>query len=322
VERDLPAGHGEAPRTWCWAADVVVVCALCLAQPLLVDPDLLVRYLGWVASVASFAVVALQWHLAPVPAAVSTVAVCVAFTVGAAAAPEVSIGQALAAGGVWFVVEAVLSRLLWRLVGHGGRVADRLMSEQFEQEREAVLAAARRADQRAHWATVHDTSASTLLMVGLGEVRGDEDWLADQVRHDITALRSDLEPDGTTLDVVARLADVAGRAHVAVALDGPDRLDVPANVAAAVAGAVTAALENVHRHSGAGQAAVVVRRTGDRLVVTVTDTGIGFDTAAVPAGHFGLAWSVHERMAKAGGHAHVQSAPQAGTVVRLEWQGE
>ena len=108
--------------------------------------------------IAVIAVIALQWHLAP------------------------------------FRVDAVLSRLLWRLVRRGGQVADRLMSEQFEQEREAVLAAARRAGQRVHWATVHDTSASTLLMVGLGEVRGDEDWLADQVRRDITALRSDLNP--------------------------------------------------------------------------------------------------------------------------------
>ena len=62
------------------------------------------------------------------------------------------------------------------------------MRAQFATERAAATAAARRSAQRAHWATIHDTSASTLLMIGMGAVRGTEEWLPGQVRRDIRLL--------------------------------------------------------------------------------------------------------------------------------------
>ncbi|WP_220187841.1 hypothetical protein, partial [Pseudonocardia pini] len=83
------------PATWVWVVDMAFMCGLCLAQSLLVDPVLLARSLGWVSPIASLAVVALQWHVRLLPGAIATVLVCTAFVVGAAAAPEITVAQAL-----------------------------------------------------------------------------------------------------------------------------------------------------------------------------------------------------------------------------------
>ncbi|MCW0213646.1 MAG: hypothetical protein OJJ54_09815 [Pseudonocardia sp.] len=305
-----------APRTWVWVTDVALMCALCLAQPVLVDPSLLLRSLGWVSPIASLAVVALQWHVRLLPATLATAAVCVAFVVGASASPGISLGQALLAGGIWTAVEAALSRLLWGTVRRGGRIADEHMAERFAAEREAELGRARRAGQRAHWATVHDTAASTLLMVGVGGVRGDEEWLPAQVRRDVEALRGEPGAGASAGDVV-RDAVAAARIAVDLRLDGD--VDLPGAAAGAIRGAVAESLQNVQRHALVTSAVVDLRVVEGTVRVTVRDAGRGFDPAAVPDDRFGLVRSVHERMANAGGRAVVESAPGCGTAVRLEW---
>ncbi|GAA1841551.1 hypothetical protein GCM10009836_21170 [Pseudonocardia ailaonensis] len=304
------------PATWVWVVDMAVMCALCLAQRWLVDPALLVRFLGWVSPIASLAVVALQWHTRPLPGAGAVVAVCVAFVVGAAAAPEITVLQALAAGGAWTAVEAGLSRLLWGLVRRGGRLADERMAQQLAAQRWAELARARRAGQRAHWATVHDTAASTLLMVGLGGVRGTEAWLPGQIERDVAALQGIPTSDSGLQETVRRV--VLG-ALIPVELRGDADLVLPGPAAGALGGALTETLENVHRHAGTGRAEVLLEVEDARVRVTVRDHGRGFDPAAVPAQRFGLARSVHERMDGVDGRAVVESTPGLGTVVRLEW---
>src|SRR5262249_4421477 len=78
------------------------------------------------------------------------------------------------------------------------------------------------------------------------------------------------------------------------------------------------ALRNAARHSGASAIRATVNALpagGARL--QVADDGAGFDTAAVPDGHFGLrllADLAHD----AGGRLDVASAPGRGTTVTLE----
>jgi len=306
------------PATWVWVVDMAFLCGLCLFQFVLVDPVLLERSLGWVSPVASFAVVALQWHVRVLPGAVATVLVCVSFVIGAAASPEVTVGQALAVGGIWTAVEAALSRLLWRLVRRGGAVADERMARRFEADRAAMLARARRGEQRAHWATVHDTAASTLLMVGLGAVRGDEPWLPAQLERDVAALHGIPTPAAGVRETVRRVVDGA-RIAVDVRGDGDGDLTLPGPAAGALGGALTESLENVVRHAGTDRAEVVLEVDAAAVRVTVRDRGRGFDPAAVPPDRFGLARSVRERMAQVDGCAVVESMPGRGTEVRLEW---
>jgi hypothetical protein len=309
------------PRPWLWWTDVVVLVGLSLAQPLLVDPQLTGSLSGWVTPIVSFALAALQWYTSVRDGLVAIGVVGLALVIGGVLSPGVGLATALLAIGAWTVVEGLLSRLLWGLVERGGRIADDVMDRGFAQEREAATAAARRADQRLHWSTVHDTAASTLLMVGLGEVRGDEPWLPAQVRRDIDAL-ADRPADRDTGRALADvLTAVVNRAIVEVHLElpGGDPVPVPAAVGVAVEGAVGEALENVRRHSGTDRAVVRLVTEPERVVVTVSDSGRGFDPAAVPASRHGLVLSVRERMARAGGRAQVRSSPGIGTVVELEW---
>lgn len=69
-----------------------------------------------------------------------------------------------------------------------------------------------------------------------------------------------------------------------------------------------------------GRLDVRAARVGNVLHLTVADTGVGFDPAAVPAGRFGLT-QVHERVATAyGGRGRValESAPSQGTTAHIE----
>jgi signal transduction histidine kinase len=320
----LPDGRPQRWYWWTCVVDAVLLCGLCLAQPLLVDPARLAASLGWVSPMASFTVVVVQFQLGRWAAAAVTVAVCTAFVIGVAASPGLTVVDGLLAGGAWMAVEAVLGRLLWVLLQRAGREADRLMRAQFDAERAAATAAARRSAQRAHWATVHDTSASTLLMIGLGAVTGSEEWLPGQVRRDIGLLdgAGDAPPDADAAEVALEpaLAEVARAARVRVEVDCPAGVAEPPAVVRAVVGATAEALENVARHAGVDEARVGVRvRDNGILEVTVADDGAGFHPGRVGVHRFGLALSVRDRMAAAGGHAVVESEPGRGTVVRLRW---
>jgi signal transduction histidine kinase len=83
-------------------------------------------------------------------------------------------------------------------------------------------------------------------------------------------------------------------------------------------------LMNAWKHAGTTEAAVVLEQTGDRLRITVSDQGAGFDCAAVavaePAGglssKFGL-FSIKERMRSLGGSLELESAPGKGTIATI-----
>lgn len=76
------------------------------------------------------------------------------------------------------------------------------------------------------------------------------------------------------------------------------------------------ALNNVTKHSGASRVFLSAIHTGDRLTLTVRDTGVGFDPALDVAG-IGLA-SMRERLRIVGGTLSVRSRPGRGTEVVAE----
>jgi len=84
--------------------------------------------------------------------------------------------------------------------------------------------------------------------------------------------------------------------------------------------AVRELLLNVHKHAKIGKADLDISVVNDRLLLSVSDRGIGFDAAkaAIPsaAGGFGL-FSVRERIGYIGGEMHIDSSPDDGTVVVL-----
>ena len=83
---------------------------------------------------------------------------------------------------------------------------------------------------------------------------------------------------------------------------------------------VQEALQNVHKHAGVGaEATVSLRVYGSTLVLTIEDTGRGFDSSAKvprPDGGGGLP-GMRERAKLIGAEFSVTSEPGAGTVVQL-----
>ena len=80
--------------------------------------------------------------------------------------------------------------------------------------------------------------------------------------------------------------------------------------------AVAEGLANTARYARARQAQVSIAVTGDTLVGIIRDDGIGFDPAAVPAGHYGLV-GIRERARLVGGSLDVVSAPGQGTTLKI-----
>jgi len=76
-------------------------------------------------------------------------------------------------------------------------------------------------------------------------------------------------------------------------------------------------LANAVRHVRPDNVTVTVRRTIDRMTLTVTDDGVGFDPGTRPVpGHVGLA-TIYGRARAAGGSPTVISAPGRGP--RRRW---
>ena len=85
------------------------------------------------------------------------------------------------------------------------------------------------------------------------------------------------------------------------------------------------ALANGHRHSGAELQRVELRRESGSLLLTVSDSGRGFDPSAVLAreadvgvegGHFGLR-GIQDRVETLGGTFRIESAPDQGCTLTV-----
>ena len=131
--------------------------------------------------------------------------------------------------------------------------------------------------------------------------------------------------DGSTV----RVSAVAQRIRDAVEqLSAPfevhaDRLgsgSMPVTAAEAVFSAAVQAAVNSANHAGDRvKRTVNVRAARDGIRVVVADEGAGFDPAAVSDERLGVRVSIVERVANAGGHADVESAPGVGTTVTIRW---
>ena len=299
------------PPGLAWA-DVVVLAVAGLSQPWTVPAVSIGDGQGWVITLVSVSVVIHQWHTRTVPGLATALAVTVAFLVGAWWTTPELWGGALAIG-AWTPVQAILSRVLATLLVQGARTADAQETRAETARRDAAVAEAVRADERAYSAMLHDTAATTLLMVGLGEVGSNHPWVRAQAARDLTALAGEADtPEG---DALPAILEVINASRVTVDLSAPDELPMPPEVAKAVRGALREALNNVARHSGETSATVVI--VGESVVIS--DRGRGFRLEAVPERRRGVANSIVDRLAAAGGRAVITSAPGEGTTVRLEW---
>ncbi len=168
---------------------------------------------------------------------------------------------------------------------------------------------------------LHDGVLQTLAVV---QRRATDVDLARLARQQERALRAYLagDLDDGDEDLAAALRRVGAwcedahgvRTQVVVAGEVP-RLDP--EVHDALVGAVTEALANAGKHSGAAQVTVYLERGDDGGVFcSVKDDGAGFDPDTVVEG-VGLPRSIRGRVSEAGGRVEIASRPGRGTEVRI-----
>jgi PAS domain S-box-containing protein len=113
--------------------------------------------------------------------------------------------------------------------------------------------------------------------------------------------------------------DLSRLTGIAVNVAAPqDRwLDLDEDFATALFRVAQEALNNVVKHARATKVDVTLARDGNRVTLTVSDNGSGFDPAAAGDGrpHWGMT-TMRERVEAFGGELRVESAPASGTMLR------
>jgi signal transduction histidine kinase len=81
------------------------------------------------------------------------------------------------------------------------------------------------------------------------------------------------------------------------------------------------AMINSLQHAGPGvERWIEIRSHGHQaFTIEIGDRGAGFDPDLIPTERLGVRVSILERVASAGGHARIDTAPGEGTVVTLDW---
>ena len=141
-----------------------------------------------------------------------------------------------------------------------------------------------------------------------------------QMRTLLLELRSEALEDIPIEQLLRNVAEATeGRANITVELRLRGDGRPPRALHTAIYRVTQEALNNVTRHSGAGQASVELEVKPTRVLLLVQDDGCGFQPGEVPPTHFGLR-SMRERAAEAGADLRVVSAPAEGTLVILDWR--
>lgn len=139
--------------------------------------------------------------------------------------------------------------------------------------------------------------------------------LTDEIRNTLWQLEL---PDQDGLRSIETIVDLArpagpGRALVTVALDGEEPVPLDPRCGAALVRIARESVSNALTHAGARRVAVDVHLAHDRVDLSVTDDGNGFEPGAVPVG--GGLDAMSRWAQRVGGEVAVRSAPGVGTKV-------
>jgi two-component system, NarL family, sensor kinase len=283
---------------------VVRTTAVCLAQA-----EFGPESATWALNALTTTAITLQWEWPPK----ATVPVTAALLVLSGAVIGVDDGMAAA---LRVVVECVLARLAFLLLRRSSRHVDELRASQAQLKRDEAVALERRRQEREYLALLHDTAASTFLMVA---VHANPTDVAGYARRDLAMLTDPArESRNSEVDVAASLRALVDHSRLTVRAHWETVL-APTSVALALVRAVRETLANVERHAGTDTVELSVRAEDKGVTVTVTDAGHGFDVQDVPTHRRGIRSSIVERMTAVGGNATVTSQRGSGTTVRLVW---
>ena len=215
----------------------------------------------------------------------------------------------------------------------------RLREEEALHQREQAVRAAVTAERSRLARELHDSVTQALFAASL---RGEEiqrlagelapqtaealDDLVLLTRGALAEMRGlllELRPEALQAaplpDLLRQLVAAAeARARVTVSLTTTGDARPPEDVKLAFYRVAQESLNNVARHAQASRAWVDLRCAGDTLRLVVGDDGRGLGPASTGAGRLGLQ-IMRERAGAAGARLRIESTPDGGTVVTLEW---
>jgi signal transduction histidine kinase len=293
------------------AIDYVITLTACLALPILASDDRVCPSTCAPIAIAGTAIASFT-VFEPLLNVAMAAGVVAALAAGAATV------DGLRDAGQWvnvyyFALLWVAATLIRFLTVRVAEKVDAARAERLAVElRQRVNAAVRDYD-REQMRLLHDTVASTLLIVGTGTALS-PDRVAAQARRDLRVFADASPAPAPPADLVATLRDHATHTTTPVRYTGATAMWVDGATAAKIAAAAREALTNVDRHSGATAVTITVH-TGR---IQITDDGQGFDLTRPTRGH-GIPDSIVARMQQLGGVAEITTRPGQGTTVELRW---
>ena len=294
------------------AVDYVVIVAACLAIPGFTS-DVHLATLGPLAiagtAVGSFTGLSPRVNIA------LTVGVATAYAIGAASV--VGWGHVADNFGIYYFAGLwAMSMTIRAVILRVTDSVDAVRTDRLAAELQHEVDAAVREYDREQLRLLHDTVASTLLMVSTGTSLSPE-RVAAQARRDLRVFTDQSCAPAPSADLVAALRSNTSHLATPFRYDGPAEMWVDGAIANLVAAAAREALTNVDRHARACTVTITV----EPQLVRIEDDGCGFDITQPTRGH-GIADSITARMHRLGGDGVVSSRPGHGTTVELRWPTE
>jgi len=234
---------------------------------------------------------------------------------------------------VLYLVQLPLAASMARRMRRGSREREALLEKAVD----ASAAERRRIAGDLHDGIVQDLAGVSFSLSAAAELAarsGDEEAAkelrsgAEQARQSVRGLRNllvEIYPPSlrqaglaaALFDLVAPVAARGVKTHVEV----PEDLELSAEGEALMFRVAQEAVRNAAAHADPRRLDLVVSETPDRVSLTVSDDGCGFDPAravdGAGGGHFGLAL-LRDMAGEAGAELSVDSAPGSGTRVRIE----
>lgn len=156
---------------------------------------------------------------------------------------------------------------------------------------------------------------------GLLELRRMTKGALAEMRTLLLELRPAVLTETPLGDLVRQLVDATiARTQIAVDMTLEGNYVLPQDAQITVYRLAQEALSNVVKHARAGHLTVSLRGNSERIALTITDNGRGFDPENVPPDRLGLG-IMGERAASIGAKLRVVSQIDQGTEVRVTWQG-
>jgi signal transduction histidine kinase len=155
---------------------------------------------------------------------------------------------------------------------------------------------------------------------GLATVRAHLREVETQMRRISHEMRPTMLDDLGLIPTLRFLAEgIEQRAGLRVQVESSTTQRLPASIETALYRAAQEALTNAARHARASKATVRVGMDGHRVVLQVTDDGVGIASARNEQGAMsGLGLlGIRERVAPLGGTLEIHSTPESGTELRI-----